>query len=115
MTNILLKTVITFFAIYGFVEILREVFSYFCHSDTNTDKFFIVIKVKDSEETLECTVRMIIWKCMSIAHGGFIPDILIVDMGSSDSTFQIAKQLCEDYAFIDYITYDDYVKNTKRE
>ena len=113
MTDILIKIITVFFAIYGFIEFLRGLFDCFCNSDIVNDNIVIAIKVKNSEEILEGTVRMIIRSCLSVSHGGVIPDILIVDMGSTDHTPQIAKYLCNDYVFIDYITYNDYVNNKK--
>ena len=110
MSEIIIKTFITFFCMYGFTEFLRTLLSFFISKDNCYDDFVLVIKVKNSEKTLEGTIRMLVWKALSAAHGGSIPKILIVDMGSDDSTADIAQRLCRDYSFVDYVTYEEYLK-----
>lgn len=111
MISVLIKSFITFLAIYGFVQLIKDVID-FCAmpSGDNANDTVIVIKVKNSEETLEGAVRSVIWKCLKSSFWGKIPDILIVDLGSDDSTAQIAQKLCEDYSFIYYTTEDLYNK-----
>lgn len=109
MAEVIIKSLVTFFAIFGFVQLLREFVGYMFSKIDNGD-LVVVIKVRNSEETIEATVRMVIWKSLSYSHGGRIPDILIVDMGSDDSTPVIAKKLCDDYSFIHYTTEDLYNK-----
>ncbi len=111
MADIIIRTFITFFAVYGLMGFVREVVEFFFSPKRKFDELIIVVKVLNSEDTLEATVRMILWKCMSAKHGGFTPNILIVDMGSDDSTPEIAKKLCRDYSFIKYTTYDVYSHN----
>ena len=110
MAEIIIKTLITFFCIYGFTDLVKTVFRFFFSPKKPFDDMVIVIKVLNSEKTLEATVRMVIWKCLSISHGSFTPNILIVDLGSTDLTSAIAKRLCSDYSFIDYKTYGEYLK-----
>ena len=113
MADVVIKTLITFFCIYGLTDFLKSVLKFFFLSKNPLDNLVIVIKVLNSEKTLEGTIRMLIWKTLSTSYGGFTPNILIVDMGSTDSTAEIAKKLCNDYDFISYKTYDEYLKSKK--
>ena len=115
MTDIIIKTLITFLAIYGLMGFVREVVEFFFSPKRKFDELIVVVKVLNSENTLEATVRMILWKCMSSRHGGFTPNILIVDMGSTDSTAEIAQRLCRDYGFIRYTSYELYNKAKQKE
>ena len=83
----------------------------FCNEYYNDKKkCTLVIKVKNGENSLEYTVRMLIWKFLGSSSGGYIPEILIVDMGSDDMTEQIAERLCRQYHFIYYTTAELYEK-----
>jgi len=113
MADIILKTLITFFCIYGLTDFLKNILSFFFSPKNPYEDIVLVIKVLNSEKTLEATVRMIIWKALSQSRGGFTPKILIVDMGSSDTTAEIAKRLSLDYSFINFMTYDEYI--TKKD
>lgn len=111
MIAVLLKTCITFFALYGFFALIKDLFYEIIKKDNSqNDDIAVVIKVKNACESLESTVRMIILKCLSVSFGGYIPDIIIVDMGSDDDTAVIAQKLCDDYSFIYYTTYELYEK-----
>ena len=114
MTDILIKTFITFFSIYGFCQIVKDIFFYLSFGK-NEIKSTVVVKVCNAEESLESAVRMIVWKCLAFSKGHSIPDILIVDMGSTDSTIEIAKQLCKDYSFVSCTTKEIYEKSRKKE
>lgn len=108
MIELCLKTIISFLVIYGFISLVKEIFNAIFTPKGSYDDIVVVVKVLNSEESLEATVRMILWKCLKFTHGGFVPNILIVDMGSTDSTADIAKRLCSDYSFIEYTTSEKY-------
>lgn len=109
MSDVLLKTVITFLAVYGLVELIKDIFYCFTTNIRNKD-IVIVVKVKNAESNLEYTIRAIVWKTLAYTRGNYMPDILIVDLGSDDCTAQIAKKLCSDYSFIQYTTNELYNK-----
>ncbi|MBR5507850.1 MAG: hypothetical protein IKV88_07385 [Clostridia bacterium] len=111
ITTIFFKSLLTFFAIYGFVQILKDVYCFCIGVYRDKEKCTFVIKVKNCENSLEYTVRMLIWNFLSSSSGGYIPEILIVDMGSDDMTGQIAKNLSCEYSFIYYTTYELYEKS----
>lgn len=116
MSDILFKTLITFLTVYGFVELVKDIF--YCFTANIRDKdIVIVVKVKNAEASLEGTIRAIVWKTLAYTRGNYMPDILIVDLGSDDCTADIAKKLCNDYSFIQYTTKElyDKAKNNKKE
>lgn len=110
MADIILKTAITFFAVYGFVQVIKDIISMFLYDDKDSNEFFIVVKVKNSADTLESIIRLIIWKWLCQMRGRSVPNILIVDLGSTDETPQIANKLCDDFEFIYYTTEELYNK-----
>lgn len=109
MFGVILKTFITFFAIYGALALVSEVAkSVFCPSPTFDDDVFVILKVCNQQEKLESVVRGIIWKNLTLSNGGYVPNIVIVDMGSTDETAQIAQRLSMDYSFIYFTTCEEF-------
>lgn len=110
MVDIIIKTAVTFFAIYGFVCILKDIAAFFTSDRRYGDDVVVVIKVKDAAKSLEATVRLLMWRWLALTRGSHVPNILIVDLGSTDETSEIAKRLTVDYSFIQYTTKEIYDK-----
>lgn len=111
MLNILIKSVVTVLVIYAVIDIVKNFIYHLVGMKSDKDEnVFIAIKVKNNEEYLEGIVRRIIWQQLKLSNGGYIPTILIVDMGSTDQTQRIALKLCDDYDFIYYTTEAEYIK-----
>jgi len=111
MAVIIFKSVITFFCFYGVVNLIKDLVVFFSEEKSENPKdTIVVIKVKNSAETLEGAVRSVILRSLKYSYNASAPDILIVDLGSDDETEQIAKKLCEDYPFVYYTTEQLYNK-----
>lgn len=113
MADIIFKTLVTFCVIYSLIDIAARVISVFFNSDLHKNDVFVVVRVKNQEDKIECIIRSLIWKTLSRRGGGKLPIILIVDVGSDDRTREICMRLCEDYRFIYYTTESKYneIKN----
>ena len=109
MLSVIFKTIITFLAAYAVIDIAMRAFGFFFDASGANDDVFVIIKVRNREKDLEYIVRSIIWKNLSESRGGFVPNVLIVDMGSDDDTPTIARKLADDYSFIYYVTSDEYL------
>lgn len=114
MSEIILKTLITFLIIYALIDIVTRVMQWITRSETHKSELFVVVKVKNQESNLEYIVRSIIWRFLNQNGGNRVPYILIVDMGSDDGTDEIAQKLCNDYEFIYYATEDRYNEMKKQ-
>lgn len=110
MITVILRSLYTFFAIYGVVQLFSAVLDSVSMHVRKKNEFMIVIRVKDSENTIEGTIRMLAWKFLKNSTCGYIPDILIVDNNSTDNTAEIAQRLCDEYSFIYYTTAELYEK-----
>ena len=109
MWAIFCKAAITVLVIYACLDIARKAIAALFHKKPAiSDDLFLVLKVKNQQTTLEGIVRTLIWKHLRLQTGGFVPNILIVDMGSEDETPEIAKRLCDDYSFIYFTTEEQY-------
>ncbi len=109
MWYILLKSVVTVLVIYALIDIVHKtIFAFFIREPYKDENVFVVIKVKNQESKIEGVVRSLILKHLSVSGGGYVPNILIVDTGSKDSTPEIAKRLSEDYSFIHFVTEEKF-------
>lgn len=111
MYQIVFKTIITFFVVYALLDIIvRIIDMIFGRDKGDEESTFIVVKVMNQENNLEHIIRGIIWKNLTAAKGGRLPTVLIVDMGSTDDTLEIASRLAKDYPFIHCTDIEDYEK-----
>lgn len=109
MWSIFLKSILTVLVIYALIDIFHKTISVlFMREPHKSENVFIVIKVKNQENRIEGVIRSLIWKHLSASGGGYVPNILIVDTGSEDSTPEIAERLSNDYSFIYFLTEDKF-------
>ena len=107
MHGVIFKTIVTFLAAYAMIDIIIRLVGFF-FKPINGDDVYVIIKVRNREKDLEYIVRSVVWRNLKQSRGGFVPNVLIVDMGSDDSTAAIARALADDYSFIYYITQEEY-------
>ncbi len=107
MHGVIFKTIVTFLAAYAVIDIIIRLVGFFFRP-VSGDDVYVIIKVHNREKDLEYIIRSVIWKNLSESKGGFVPNVLVVDMGSDDSTAAIARRLADDYSFIYYITQEEY-------
>jgi len=113
MFDVALKSVITFLVIYFIIETGIKLVKFFLSEKERKD-IFVFIHVKNQENNIEYIVRCTILNYLHKYGGRTVPYIVIVDKGSEDNTYEIAKKLCHDYDFLYYTTSDEY-ENFKNE
>lgn len=97
--------ILCFLSVVGIIRIIEEIIKHICY---NADDYVIVIQVKNQQDRIEGIVRSVVWK--ELKCGGKVPEILIVDMGSSDDTLQILEKLNDEYDFITVSNKEKYVE-----
>ncbi len=111
MWYILWKAVVTVLVIYAIINILGKLaVSIFNPEPYNSKDAFVVIKVRNQEKNIEGIIRGVIWQNLKVNRGGYVPNILVVDMGSDDDTEMIAQKLAAQYSFIFYTTEEKFNK-----
>ena len=71
--------------------------------------FFIVISVKNQQDCIEDIIRTTVWKSLNGFRGKDLPQIYVVDYGSTDNTPEILRRICRDYEFIKVFTREEYI------
>ncbi|NLY42396.1 MAG: hypothetical protein GX066_00135 [Clostridiaceae bacterium] len=109
MMEILVQSLICFFALYGVIQLGLNIYNMINDYKLEKDKVYIIITVKNQQDTIEGVIRSIVWKSLNNYHGGVIPNILVVDMGSTDDTPIILDKLCLEYDFIKVTNSKEYI------
>jgi len=111
MLDVILQSVICFLAVYGLIQMGFNIYDAFMDMRHDKQKnMYIIITVKNQQDTIERIVRYLVWKNLNNEYGGILPNILIVDMGSTDDTPEILSRLHREYNFIQVTDRQNYIK-----
>lgn len=103
----LLQIIIWILAIYGLIEIVINLINSVIFVRSNIKDMYILIAVKNQEETIEGIIRSIVFKNIYSKNEGLFNNIIIADMGSTDDTLNILKRLTSEYSFLKVIDCKD--------
>ncbi len=111
--NVVLYSIICFFALYGILELILNIIRR--KPCANTKKVisqpYAVLNIKNQEDCVESIVRSVAWQMTAqegCAH--YINELIIIDLGSSDQTPDILKLLSHEYDFIRVMNKDEYIR-----
>ena len=110
MMTVIFKTLVTFFVIYGMLEMFSKLMGFFKTSYDEKKEIFIFMSVRNKEESLEYIVRSTIFDYLENYGGRIVPYIVIVDKGSTDKTKDVCMKLSRDYEFVYYASEEEYIK-----
>ena len=96
MVDFILNLVLWICAIYGLIEIIKNIY-YIC-STTNlkNDGIYLIIACKNQENSIEAYMRSVFFRLV-YGKEEYIKNVLVTDLNSSDQTVDILKRLQEDY------------------
>lgn len=103
----ILQVIVWILAIYGFIEIVISVVNSIIFVKNNIKDAYILIIVKNQEDTIEGIIRSIIFKNIYNKNENVFDNIIVADMGSTDNTLNILKRLSEEYSFLKVISCDN--------
>lgn len=96
-SNIVADAFLWFFAIVGIFTLAIDIFSFAAAHIIRRCSHYIIIPVKNRQDSIEGTVYKII---AENACSGAPPEIVIVDFGSVDDTKKISEKLADRYSFV---------------
>ena len=112
LSNIFLSATVCFFALFGVIQLAKIIYNEFCRRN---DEFFIVISVKNQQDYVEDIIRTTVWKSLHRLGGREVPQIYVVDCGSTDDTVSITERLCEEYDFVTALDCEEYIDLLRKE
>ncbi|WHH61526.1 glycosyltransferase [Petroclostridium sp. X23] len=110
MLDIFIQSLFCFFAVYGIIQMGVNIYNILHNFKLKKDDIYIIITVKNQQETIEGIIRSVVWKSLNNTQSGMVPNILVVDMGSTDETVNILNKLCTEYDFIQVTDSEGYSK-----
>ena len=107
----ILFTIILCFALYGFSRtVLYFLYAFILEKEKLLVSPYTVLCVKNQAESIEATLRSLAWHIMSQNRTNKITDIIVVDLGSTDETFDILVCLAREYDFIHPMHKESYIE-----
>ena len=109
MLKILFYSVVFCLALYGLSRILLYLmYNFILENDKILKSPYTVLCVKNQAESIELTIRSLAWNLLARNESGKINDIIIIDLGSTDETFDILTALAREYAFLHPMSKEHY-------
>ena len=99
MLEFVLDTIFWTLAIYGLVEIIKNVIYISTYTKFKASGIYVIIAVKNQEEKIEGFLRSIIFKIL-YGREEYLKNIIVADLQSQDQTKEIAKNLSNDYEIL---------------
>lgn len=99
MASFIINGIIWTLALYGMIEIIKEIIYIFSYTKLKSDGIYVIIAAKNQENIIETFMRTFLFR---IIYGKeeSIKDIIAVDLDSTDATMEILQKLNKDYECI---------------
>ena len=115
METLIIITIWTF-AIYGLLEIIKNIINTFICTKLHTEGIYFIIATKNQENNIESFIRNLMFKIIYGKEEG-IKQILVVDLNSEDRTKEIIDKLENEYEQIHSLNLKeckDIIENIKK-
>ena len=96
MLNFIVTATIWTLALYGLIEIIKNILYIFNNANLKSEGLYLIIATKNQENTIENFMRTILFRIL-YGKEDVINNIIVADLDSSDKTFEILKKLENDY------------------
>ncbi len=104
--ELILNTIFWTLAIYGLIEIVRNIIYLYTYTKLKSDGIYLIIAVKNQEERIEGILRAILFKIL-YGREEYFKNIILADLKSTDSTKEIAKKLSEEYECLKVVSWKE--------
>lgn len=109
MLNFMLNCILWILALYGIIEIIKNI-CYIHHCNKiNTDGIHLIIGVRNKEDSIEGFLRTLNFRIL-YGKEDFIQDILVIDLNSTDNTKNIVKKFSQDYPNIIALNWNEFIE-----
>ena len=96
MLELVLNTIFWTLAIYGLIEIIKNIIYISTYTRFKANGIYVIIAVKNQEEKIEGFLKSIIFKIL-YGREEYLKNIIVADLQSKDETKEIAKKISKDY------------------
>ena len=94
-------------ALYGFIEIIKNIIYIHSCNSIKTEGIHIIIAVKNQENKIEGFLRSLNFRIL-YGKEDCIEKIIVLDLNSSDNTKQIIENISSDYSNIKLVNWKEF-------
>lgn len=110
LSDFLAGVFLSFFAIYGLVQTLMNIFTYIGERKILKDKkIYTLAFVRNDADRVEGIADMLLLKVLKDDNGAYDNKVGIVDLGSTDSTSEILRILKRDKPHLNIYTKEEFL------
>lgn len=99
MTDFIINSLLWILALYGLIEIIRNIIYIYTYTNLKSDGIYMIIATKNQEKDIEVFMRSLIFRLI-YGKEDLIKNIIITDLDSTDETKKIIENFEKDYDFI---------------
>ncbi len=106
MLDFILNIIISVLAIYGLMEIIKNIYYIFTYTNLKPDGIYLIVAAKNQESHIEGFLRNFLFR---IIYGKeeMIKQIIVADLGSTDNTKDIIDKIASDNYQIKSVDWKD--------
>ena len=93
-------------AIYGLIEIIKNIYYTYTCTNLRTDGIYIIVACKNQENNIEAYIRSVLFR-MEYGKEEHIKDIIVTDLNSNDGTLDIIQKMQKEYKEIKILNWKD--------
>lgn len=115
MEQFVLNTILWTLALYGLIEIVKNIIYICTYTKLKSDGIYMVIAVKNQEQKIEGFMRSILFRFL-YGKEECVKDIIVADLDSQDETKQILHRMQKEYDIlkvIDWKECKEIIENVK--
>jgi len=94
-------------ALYGFIEIIKNIIYIHSCNSIKTEGIHIIVAVKNQENKIEGFLRSLNFRIL-YGKEDCIENIIVLDLNSSDNTKQIIENISSDYSNIKLVNWKEF-------
>ena len=107
MMDFIVNFVLWVCAIYGIIEIIKNVIYFKSCNSINPNGIHLIVAVKNQEDTIEGFLRTLNFRLLYGKEDN-IEDIIVLDLNSNDNTRHIVNNFSNDCSNVKVINWDEF-------
>ena len=106
MLDFIFHTLVYSLAIYGIIEIIKNIMYIMKYTNLRENGIYIIIAAKNQEKRIEGVLRSVLFKIM-YGKEDIIKKIILTDLDSKDETLKALKQFQKENEYVQVSTWKD--------
>ncbi len=107
MINFIINAIIWTLALYGLLEIIKNIIFTYTYTNLKADGIYMIIAVKNQENKIEVFLRSILFRIL-YGKDDYIRNIIVADLNSKDKTKEILEKISKDYKCVEVVDWKEF-------